>query len=48
MSGLFRDTMEGRMTTEKTARMMLSPSWFKKFSRWSQDMYVAEDDFWEG
>ena len=48
MSGLFRDTMEGRMTTDKTAKMMLSPSWFKKFSRWSQDMYVAEDDFWKG
>ena len=48
ISGLFRDAMEGRMTTDKTAKMMLSPSWFKKFSRWSQDMYVAEDDFWKG
>jgi len=48
ISGLFRDTMEGRMTTDKTARMMLQPNWFKKFGRWSQDMYVAEDDFWKG
>ena len=48
MSALFRDMAEGRMTTDKTAKMMLQPKWFKKFAKWSQDMYVAEDDFWKG
>ena len=49
MSGLFRDMMEGvPLKPDKTARMMLQPNWFKKFSRCRQDMYVAEDDFWKG
>ncbi len=47
ISGLFRDISEGRITTDKTAKMMLQPQWFKKFAKFSQDMYVAEDDFWK-
>jgi len=47
ISALFRDTLEGRITTDKTAKMMLQPKWFKKFAKWNQDMYVAEDDFWK-
>ena len=26
---------------------MLQPNWAKKFAKFSQDMYVAEDDFWK-
>ena len=47
ISGLFRDVAEGRLTVDKTAKMMLQPKWFKKFAKFSQDMYVAEDDFWK-
>ena len=36
-----------RITTDRAARMMLQPNWAKKFAKWSQDMYVAEDDFWK-
>ena len=39
--------MGQRLTTDRAARMMLQPGWFKKFAKWSQDMYVAEDDFWK-
>ena len=52
ISGLFRDTMEGRAgLATQTAKMMVPGtirSWAKKAARWSQDMYIAEDDFWKG
>ncbi len=52
ISGLFRDTMEGRAgLTTQTAKMMVPGtirSWARKTARWSQDMYIAEDDFWKG
>ena len=36
-----------RLTTDRAARMMLQPNWAKKFAKFSQDMYVMEDDFWK-
>ena len=51
LSGLFRDMAEGRMTVDKTAKLMIPGmmrQWAKKTAKWSQDMYVAEDDFWKG
>ena len=52
MSGLFKDIAKGRggLTTQ-TAKMMVPNTirkWSSKAARWSQDMYVAEDDFWKG
>jgi hypothetical protein len=52
MSGLFQDIAKGRGgLTSQTAKMMVPNTirkWSSKAARWSQDMYVAEDDFWKG
>lgn len=48
ISGLMKDINYGsRITTDRVAKMMLQPNWFRKFAKWSQDMYVMEDDFWK-
>ena len=51
MSRLFGDLEStlgsGRLATDKVTKMMLKPNWAKKFAKFSQDMYVAEDDFWK-
>ena len=51
MSRLFSDLSstigKGRLATDRVAKMMLQPNWAKKFAKFSQDMYVAEDDFWK-
>ena len=38
---------QGKLATDRLTKMMLQPNWAKKFAKWSQDMYVAEDDFWK-
>ena len=51
MSRLFSDLSstigKGRLATDRVAKMMIQPNWAKKFAKFSQDMYVAEDDFWK-
>ena len=47
LSGIFRDIYAGKFSPNSAAKMMLQPNWFKKFGKFSQDMYVAEDDFWK-
>ena len=48
ITGLMGDINYGsRITTDRAAKMMLQPNWAKKFAKFSQDMYVAEDDFWK-
>ena len=48
LTGLMGDINYGsRITTDRAAKMMLQPNWAKKFTKFSQDMYVAEDDFWK-
>ncbi len=48
LTGLMGDINYGsRITTDRAAKMMLQPNWAKKFAKFSQDMYVAEDDFWK-
>jgi len=52
ISGLFQDVARGRGgLPAQTAKMMVPNTirkWSSKAARWSQDMYVAEDDFWKG
>ena len=38
---------QGKLATDRLTKIMLQPNWAKKFAKWSQDMYVAEDDFWK-
>ena len=51
MMRLFQDVGstfgQGKLATDRVTKMMLQPNWAKKFAKWSQDMYVAEDDFWK-
>ena len=51
MMRLFQDVGstfgQGKLATDRLTKMMLQPNWAKKFAKWSQDMYVAEDDFWK-
>jgi len=48
LTGVMGDIKFGsRITTDRAAKMMLQPNWAKKFAKFSQDMYVAEDDFWK-
>jgi len=51
MMRLFQDVGstfgQGKLSTDRVTKMMLQPNWARKFAKWSQDMYVAEDDFWK-
>ena len=51
MMRLFQDVGstfgQGKLATDRVTKMMLQPNWAKKFAKWSQDMYEADDDFWK-
>tara|TARA_R110000796_G_scaffold250827_1_gene380916 strand:- start:193 stop:4239 length:4047 start_codon:yes stop_codon:yes gene_type:complete len=48
ITGVMSDINYGsRLTTDRAAKMMLQPTWAKKFTKSAQDMYVMEDDFWK-